>query len=123
MTNALFNIREGKYVVPGLGSVNATKAIDNDVALSLYKNLRFPFITPIIDKPLLDFLKAKKLSAKELSGLIIKATSKEEVEMLMGLSKTKAVQSIAESRINGFGGDQGEEKPAAEKAEDSPDTN
>ncbi|WP_421801772.1 hypothetical protein [Flagellimonas sp.] len=98
----MFNIRKGKYVVPGVGKVDAYGEVDAKVALQLYESKAFPWCEPVIGKKTVDFLKKQKLDEKRIAALIQTAKSKEEVDMLLEVKSNKALEGIANTKKESF---------------------
>ena len=94
----VFKIQKGKYDIPGIGKVDATKEVTDEKAFEIYQKPRrvFPWISLGDDAEA--FLKKQKLNAKQVSAMIQNATSVEEVELLAGLNDAKAVQGIAATK-------------------------
>jgi len=97
-----FKIRPGKYVVPGVGKIDATKEVSPVKGLQLYESKAFPWCEPVIDKKTVDFLKKQKLDEKRIASLIQSAKSKEEVDMLLEVKSTKTIEGIANTKKSSF---------------------
>ncbi|MAF36469.1 hypothetical protein CL622_05125 [archaeon] len=93
-----FNIKRGIYVVPGIGKVDATKEVDQATCLALLESRAFPFIS--VTPEAIPFLKTSKLNQKRVANLILQATTKEEVALLLEVKTTKALTRIAETKLN-----------------------
>ena len=95
----MFVIRQGKYTLPNGKKIDTSKELSNEQLLELYELRKgvFPFIT--ITKKAVSFLKKQKLSAKRVSKLILKATTTQEVNLLLEVNNTKAIKTIAETKI------------------------
>jgi len=100
--NMLFNIRKGKYVVPGVGRVDAYGEVSPEKSLQLYESKAFPWCEPVVDKKTVDFLKKQKLDEKRVAALIQSAKSKEEVDMLLEVKSTKTLEGIASTKKSSF---------------------
>lgn len=94
-----FKIRPGKFDIPNIGKVDSTQEVSNDRAFELYKLPRrvFPWISLTPDAPA--YLKKKKLTKEDVAKMILNTSSKEEVEVLQGLSDTKTVARIAKNKL------------------------
>lgn len=97
MANKNFNIRPGIYVLPNRGRINCTDTISDAQAMDLYLYSKLPFITLTEDG--VKLLQNQKLSVKELSSLIMRSTSLEEVELLSQVKESKPLQRIVEQRL------------------------
>lgn len=98
MAKPKFNIRPGIYNVPNLGRVDCTKAVKQDVGLALYLNKHFSqFIT--LTEAGVSFLKKQKLKSNVVAGLITRAKTVGQVELLLKVNDTATIQRIAETRI------------------------
>ena len=97
MAKEKFNIRPGIYNVPGIGRVDCTKAVKQEVALDLYLNKHFSqFIR--LNEGGVGFLKKQKLKDSVVAGLITRAKTPGEVNLLLEVKSTEALQRIAETR-------------------------
>ena len=94
-----FNIHPGKYHIPNLGTVDATKEVTNEKAFEIYKLSRkvFPWISLGPDAEA--FLKKQKLSAQELAKMVTNARTAEEVALLGSLKKSKPLAGIVETKL------------------------
>lgn len=98
MAKEKFNIRPGIYNVPNIGRVDCTKAVKQDVALGLYLNKHFSqFIS--LNEGGVGFLKKQKLKNTVIAGLITRAKTVKEVNLLLEVKTTDALQRIADTRI------------------------
>ena len=91
-----FWVRPGIYNIPGHGRVDATQPLPEQELVDLYLNKHFPFIR--INEKAIKALKAQNLTLKQLAGLIHRASSKEEVQYLLKVRSTKALERIASVR-------------------------
>lgn len=98
----LFNIRPGKYVVPGIGRVDANKEVPPETALRLYQSKAFPWCSPVIKKETSDFIKKQKLAAKDIAELIQSATTSEEVDFLLEIRSNSTLKNIGETKKASF---------------------
>lgn len=94
----MFVIREGIYTVPNVGRIVTFKGVSNETLLKLYECKGFPFISPVVGKKLVSFLKKQKLSNKRVACLITAAKSVEEVDMLLLVKTSKVLENIADAR-------------------------
>lgn len=97
---APFKIRPGIYNIPNYGRVVATKPLENNVMVKLYRNRAFPFIE--LQEGGVDLLKKEKLKENEVAGLIIKSKNAKEVDLLLQVKSNKTLQSIAETKKSSF---------------------
>lgn len=96
----MFVVKPGIYHIPNFGKLDTRKEVSNSQYLTLYENAAFPFIS--ITKESVKFLKKEKLSEKRLASLILRATSADEVNLLLEVKSTKKLKSIAETKLNNF---------------------
>ena len=95
----MFVIRPGIYNIPELGKrIDTRNELPKEALLELYLCKSFPFIT--ITKKAIPLLKKQKYSAKQIVALIMKAKTADEVNWLLEVNATKAVKTIAETKIN-----------------------
>jgi hypothetical protein len=94
-----FKIAPGRYDIPGIGRVDAQKEVSDETAFAIYKLSRrvFPWIT--LGPGAGSFLKKQKLTVKEIASLVQNATSSEEIEILSGLSDSKPLARIIETKL------------------------
>lgn len=101
MAKAKFSIRPGIYNVPNYGRIDCTKAVKQEVALELYLNKDFSqFIC--LNESGVAFLKKQKLKANVVAGLITRAKTLEQVELLIQINDSEALKRIAENKIRSF---------------------
>ncbi|MCT8340506.1 hypothetical protein MG296_10610 [Flavobacteriaceae bacterium TK19130] len=95
-----FEIKKGKYHVPKVGFVDATKEVGDETAFKLYQLPRriFPFIE--LGEDGMDFLSSKKLTAKEVAKMVLNARTETEAKELAKLSDTKTVDRVLETKLN-----------------------
>jgi len=98
----LFQIRPGRYVVPGIGRVDANKEVAPEVALKLYESRAFPWCDPVIKKETVDFIKKQKPEPKRIASLIQAAKSPEEVDFLLEIKSNNTLKNIAETKKASF---------------------
>lgn len=101
----IFKITPGKYHIPSLGFVDSNSEVSDEKALAIYKLPRrvFPFISLGPDAG--SFLKKQKLTVKEIASLVQNARTAEEIEILTGLSRSKTVKRIAETKLKSLEND------------------
>lgn len=94
-----FDIKPGKYHVPGIGKVNTNDGVDGQTALRLYLKPRgvFPFIS--LNENSINFLGKQKFKAVEVGKMIANATTSEEAKQLAELSETKTVSEALEMKL------------------------
>jgi len=94
----IFEIAPGKYHIPSLGFVDSNSEVSDQKALAIYKLPRrvFPFISLGPDAG--PFLKKQKLSVKEIASMVQNARTAEELKILTGLSRSKTLKRIAETK-------------------------
>lgn len=89
-----FEIRPGNYVVPKLGTVNTRLPLTDEKKVALYLNKSFPFITLLPGG--VKVLKKAKLKPEDVSNLIRRAKSVEEIDMLLEVRSNQILRRIAE---------------------------
>ena len=97
--NKSFTIPNGRWDVPGVGKIDSNQEVSEEKLFSLYKLPRkvFPWIS--LGPEAKVFLKKQNLTVKEITSLVASATSKEELELLGSLSKSKPLKGIVSTRI------------------------
>ena len=101
MSKQPFDIKPGIYTVPNFGRIDCSKKVKQNDAVALYLNKAFAqFIT--LKEGGVNLLKKEKPTIKQLSQLVIKAKSAEEVDLLLKLTDSKTVLTIAETKKNSF---------------------
>jgi len=94
-----FTIAPCVYNIPGIGRVDSTKEISDEIAFSIYKLKRgvFPWIK--LGPGAGSFLKKQKLTVKEIVSLVANARTAEEIEILASLTESKTVAGIVDVRL------------------------
>ena len=94
-----FKVAPGRYDIPGIGKVDAQKKVSDETAFAIYKLSRrvFPWIELGADA--LPFLKKQKLTVKQIAALVQNARTAEEIEILAGLSDSKPLAGIVETKL------------------------
>jgi len=94
----MFTVIQGIYYIPDLGKrIDTRTELSNEQLLELYEYKLFPFIT--ITEKAVPFLKKQKLTDKRIASLILQAKTVEEVNLLLEVKSTKAIKTIAETKI------------------------
>lgn len=99
-----FDIQPAKYDVPVIGHIDAFKPVSDDKLLAVYKLRRgvFPWIKT--NGNTYKFLKTQKLLVGDIAKMVHNAQTKEEVEMLLKLTKSRTVKRISEVKLNALEG-------------------
>ena len=98
MSKEKFNIKPGIYTIPNFGRIDCTKAVKQEVALELYLNKHFSQFISLTEAGV-DFLKKQKLNSNVVAGLITRAKTEEQINLLLQVNDSKTVKRIAENRI------------------------
>lgn len=95
----IFKIAPGRYHIPTIGFVDSNIEVSDEKALAIYKLSRrvFPFIS--LGPEAGSFLKKQKLPVKEIASLVQNARTADEVETLTGLSRSKTIRRISETKL------------------------
>lgn len=93
-----FKIVPGIYVVPNHGRVDCTKKVKQATAVQLYLNKKFSQFIELQEDGV-KLLKKEKLDNKTIAGLITRSTSADEVNLLVQLSDTEAIQNIGKQKL------------------------
>jgi hypothetical protein len=95
----IFKIVPGRYHIPNIGFVDSNSDVSDETALSIYKLPRrvFPFIS--LGPDAFAYLKKQKLPVKEIASLVKNARTAEEIEILTGLSRSKTIKRIIETKL------------------------
>tara|TARA_R110002096_G_C14661308_1_gene728001 strand:+ start:5870 stop:6160 length:291 start_codon:yes stop_codon:yes gene_type:complete len=96
----MFVVRPGIYNIPNFGKLDTRKEISDSQYLALYENSAFPFIQ--ITEEAVVFLKKQKLSEKRMIALISRATTKEELTLLLAVKSSKKMKALVEEIENTF---------------------
>ena len=93
--------RKGIYTVPNWGRLDATKELTAtpERLLELLLDKGFPWIALTLNGTTLKWLKKQKLEDKQIGKIILQSTTVEQIEFLLQLSKNKALQNLADTRI------------------------
>lgn len=95
----VFKITPGRYDIPKIGKVDTTVEVSDERLFAIFKLPRrvFPWIS--LKPGAKVFLKKQKLTVKEIALLVHNARTAEEIELLAGLSDSKAIAGIAETKL------------------------
>lgn len=95
----VFKVAPARYDIPKVGKVDTTNEVSDDKLFAIYKLPRkvFPWIS--LRKGAKAYLKKQKLTVKELASLVHNAKTAEEIELLTGLSDSKTIAGIAETKL------------------------
>lgn len=95
----MFVIKPGIYHIPELDKrIDTRTELSNKQMLELCLCKSFSYFISITPKAV-PFLQKQKLTTKQLAGLILRAKTVEEVNLLLEVKSTKSLKTIAETKI------------------------
>jgi hypothetical protein len=95
----VFKVAAGRYDIPKIGRLDTTVEVSDERLFAIYKLPRkvFPWIS--LKSGAKAFLKKQKLTVKEIASLVQNASSAQELELLSGISDSKTITGIAETKL------------------------